>query len=110
MTADERLVDDLTKEFLAERQEGLERMEFCDTGVRWSVQNAAWIKGAPGHAVAEAIATGSEPVVWSPRSRQDGRTGMRALIVDDSRFIRQHLRQLLESIGLNCEEAVDENH
>jgi two-component system chemotaxis response regulator CheY len=30
---------------------------------------------------------------------------MRALIVDDSRFIRQHLRQLLERIGLSCEEA-----
>jgi len=32
---------------------------------------------------------------------------MRALIVDDSRFIRQHLRQLLEHIGLSCEEAND---
>jgi two-component system chemotaxis response regulator CheY len=32
---------------------------------------------------------------------------MRALIVDDSRFIRQHLRQLLEQIGLSCEEATD---
>jgi two-component system chemotaxis response regulator CheY len=32
---------------------------------------------------------------------------MRALIVDDSRFIRQYLRQLLEGMGLNCEEAVD---
>jgi two-component system chemotaxis response regulator CheY len=32
---------------------------------------------------------------------------MRALIVDDSRFIRQYLRQLLEHIGLNCEEATD---
>lgn len=32
---------------------------------------------------------------------------MRALIVDDSRFIRQHLRQLLERIGLSCEEAID---
>jgi two-component system, chemotaxis family, chemotaxis protein CheY len=32
---------------------------------------------------------------------------MRALIVDDSRFIRQHLRQLLELIGLSCEEAAD---
>lgn len=32
---------------------------------------------------------------------------MRALIVDDSRFIRQHLRQLLQSMGLNCEEATD---
>jgi two-component system chemotaxis response regulator CheY len=32
---------------------------------------------------------------------------MRALIVDDSRFIRQHTRQLLERIGLSCEEAVD---
>ena len=32
---------------------------------------------------------------------------MRALIVDDSRFIRQHLRQLLEHIGLSCEEATD---
>ena len=30
---------------------------------------------------------------------------MRALIVDDSRFIRQHLRQLLERIGVSCEEA-----
>lgn len=32
---------------------------------------------------------------------------MRALIVDDSRFIRQHLRQLLERIGHSCEEAAD---
>ena len=32
---------------------------------------------------------------------------MRALIVDDSRFIRQHMRQLLEHIGLSCEEATD---
>jgi two-component system chemotaxis response regulator CheY len=32
---------------------------------------------------------------------------MRALIVDDSRFIRQHLRNLLERIGLICEEATD---
>ena len=32
---------------------------------------------------------------------------MRALIVDDSRFIRQYLRHLLESMGLSCEEAVD---
>ena len=32
---------------------------------------------------------------------------MRALIVDDSRFIRQHMRQLLERIGLSCEEATD---
>ena len=32
---------------------------------------------------------------------------MRALIVDDSRFIRQYLRQLLEDMGLSCEEAVD---
>jgi two-component system chemotaxis response regulator CheY len=30
---------------------------------------------------------------------------MRALIVDDSRYIRQYLRQLLEQIGLICEEA-----
>ena len=32
---------------------------------------------------------------------------MRALIVDDSRFIRQHLRQLLEGMGVSCEEAAD---
>jgi two-component system chemotaxis response regulator CheY len=32
---------------------------------------------------------------------------MKALIVDDSRFIRQYLRQLLEGMGLSCEEAVD---
>ena len=32
---------------------------------------------------------------------------MRALIVDDSRFIRQHLRQLLQGMGLFCEEATD---
>ena len=32
---------------------------------------------------------------------------MRALIVDDSRFIRQYMRQLLERIGLPCEEATD---
>ena len=32
---------------------------------------------------------------------------MKALIVDDSRFIRQHLRQLLQSMGIACEEASD---
>ena len=32
---------------------------------------------------------------------------MKALIVDDSRFIRQYLRQLLEGMGLSCEEAAD---
>lgn len=32
---------------------------------------------------------------------------MRALIVDDSRFIRQYLRQMLEGMGLFCEEAMD---
>ena len=32
---------------------------------------------------------------------------MRALIEDDSRFIRQYLRQLLEGMGLSCEEAMD---
>ena len=32
---------------------------------------------------------------------------MKALIVDDSRFIRQHLRQLLQGMGMNCEEAED---
>jgi two-component system chemotaxis response regulator CheY len=30
---------------------------------------------------------------------------MRALIVDDSRFIRQYLRQHLERAGVTCEEA-----
>jgi two-component system chemotaxis response regulator CheY len=30
---------------------------------------------------------------------------MRALIVDDSKFIRQYLRQHLESVGVVCEEA-----
>ncbi|MGD0799472.1 MAG: response regulator [Acidobacteriaceae bacterium] len=32
---------------------------------------------------------------------------MRVLIVDDSRFIRQHLRQLLQGMGMSCEEAAD---
>ena len=32
---------------------------------------------------------------------------MTALIVDDSRFIRQHTRQLLERMGVSCEEAGD---
>jgi two-component system chemotaxis response regulator CheY len=32
---------------------------------------------------------------------------MRALIVDDSRFMRAHLRQLLERIGVECAEAGD---
>jgi two-component system chemotaxis response regulator CheY len=32
---------------------------------------------------------------------------MRALIVDDSRFMRAHLRQLLEHIGVQCTEAAD---
>jgi two-component system chemotaxis response regulator CheY len=32
---------------------------------------------------------------------------MRALIVDDSRFMRAHLRQLLERLGVECTEAGD---
>jgi two-component system chemotaxis response regulator CheY len=32
---------------------------------------------------------------------------MKALIVDDSRFIRQYMRQLLEGMGMSCEEAAD---
>jgi two-component system chemotaxis response regulator CheY len=32
---------------------------------------------------------------------------MRALIVDDSRFVRGYLRGLLEEKGIECEEAVD---
>jgi len=34
---------------------------------------------------------------------------MRALIVDDSSFIRDYLRQLLHPMGITCEEAVDGN-
>jgi two-component system chemotaxis response regulator CheY len=32
---------------------------------------------------------------------------MRALIVDDSRFVRGYLRRLLEGKGIECEEAAD---
>jgi two-component system chemotaxis response regulator CheY len=32
---------------------------------------------------------------------------MRALIVDDSSFIRDYLRQLLHRMGISCEEAVN---
>ena len=32
---------------------------------------------------------------------------MRALIVDDSRFVRGYLRGLLEDKGIECEEAAD---
>jgi two-component system, chemotaxis family, chemotaxis protein CheY len=32
---------------------------------------------------------------------------MRALIVDDSRFVRGYLRGLLEKKGIDCEEAAD---
>jgi two-component system chemotaxis response regulator CheY len=32
---------------------------------------------------------------------------MRALIVDDSRFVRSYLRGLLEAKGIECEEAAD---
>lgn len=32
---------------------------------------------------------------------------MRALIVDDSSFIREYLRHLLDRMGVSCEEAVD---
>jgi two-component system, chemotaxis family, chemotaxis protein CheY len=32
---------------------------------------------------------------------------MRTLIVDDSCFLRLHIRQLLEKLGFRCEEAVD---
>jgi|ERR1700677_333064 two-component system chemotaxis response regulator CheY len=34
---------------------------------------------------------------------------MRALIVDDSSFIREYLRHLLHRMGVVCEEAVDGN-
>jgi two-component system chemotaxis response regulator CheY len=32
---------------------------------------------------------------------------MRALIVDDSRFVRDYLRGMLEEMGIECEEATD---
>ena len=32
---------------------------------------------------------------------------MRALIVDDSRFVRNHLRGLLTPLGIECEEAAN---
>ena len=32
---------------------------------------------------------------------------MRALIVDDSRFVREHLRGLLAERGIECEQAAD---
>ena len=32
---------------------------------------------------------------------------MRALIVDDSSFVREYLRHLLDTMGVSCEEAVD---
>lgn len=32
---------------------------------------------------------------------------MRALIVDDSSFVREYLRHLLDKMGVVCEEAVD---
>ena len=32
---------------------------------------------------------------------------MRALIVDDSRFVRDYLRGLLEKMGIECEEAAN---
>jgi two-component system chemotaxis response regulator CheY len=32
---------------------------------------------------------------------------MRALIVDDSSFVREYLRHLLDRMGIVCEEAVD---
>jgi len=32
---------------------------------------------------------------------------MRALIVDDSSFVREYLRHLLDRMGIACEEAVD---
>jgi two-component system chemotaxis response regulator CheY len=35
---------------------------------------------------------------------------MRALIVDDSSFIRQYLRLLLHRMGVACEEAVNGSH
>lgn len=35
---------------------------------------------------------------------------MRALIVDDSSFVREYLRHLLDTMGVSCEEAVDGSH
>jgi hypothetical protein len=37
-----------------------------------------------------------------------GRKPMRALIVDNSRFVRGFLRSLLEEKGIACQEAGDE--
>lgn len=34
---------------------------------------------------------------------------MRALIVDDSSFVREYLRALLQRMGVSCEEAVNGN-
>lgn len=35
---------------------------------------------------------------------------MRVLIVDDSSFVREYLRHLLNRMGIACEEAVDGSH
>ena len=35
---------------------------------------------------------------------------MRALIVDDSSFIREYLKHLLHRMGIVCEEAIDGDH
>jgi two-component system chemotaxis response regulator CheY len=49
---------------------------------------------------------GLEFETWeSNRYAQGG--NMRALIVDDSRFVRGYLRGLLEEKGIECEEAAD---
>jgi two-component system chemotaxis response regulator CheY len=47
-------------------------------------------------------------VPWSAAiDRSEVEVTMRALIVDDSRFVRGFLRGLLQDRGIECEEAVD---
>ncbi len=72
--------------------------------VRRSLQDAKRVDGATGSAEATSFAAGRDGNV---QVGNDGGERMRALIVDDSSFIREYLRHLLDRMGIACEEAVD---
>lgn len=90
-------MDAITKEFIGKSQRGAERIEFCRTGC----------ETLPGDSDPPSKICRTQWTVGSCEPGKDKRPEMRALIVDDSRFIRRYLRRLLEQIGLRCEEASD---
>src|SRR5215470_1605203 len=72
--------------------------------LRWGLQDAVGTDGAAGSAEAAPFKVGRDGHV---QAGSNGGGRMRALIVDDSSFVREYLRHLLDRMGIACEEAVD---